>query len=72
MDVMTHPLLDAIKREFKLSSDSELAKFIGDHAAQISNFRHLKKKIGATVVLKIHKATGWPISAIEALIPPQP
>jgi hypothetical protein len=65
---MSKVLLDAIKREFKLKNDAALAVFLGDTRPSISVIRNGKKKVPAALILKIHKATKWPVSAIDALI----
>lgn len=65
---MSHLLFDAIKREFNLKNDAALAAFIGDTRPSISVIRAGKKTVPPLLILKIHKATKWPVSAIEALI----
>lgn len=63
-------LLDAIKNEFDLPSDAALARFVGDSRQLISTVRRGKRPPDS-LILKIHKATKWPVSAIEALIGPK-
>lgn len=65
---MSKTLLDAIKREFNLKNDAALAAFVGDTRPSISLIQNGKKQVTPLLILKIHKATRWPVSAIEALI----
>lgn len=69
LDYMSHPLLDAIKREFSLDTDLALADFVGDTRSSISLIQNDKKVVNSTLIIKIHDATKWPISAIRAMIP---
>lgn len=66
---MAHLLFDAIKREFNLTTDTELAEFVGDTRSSISIIKSGSKRVNAALILKIHKATKWPVSAIEAMLP---
>jgi len=68
-NVVPHPLLDALRAEYKLTSDGMLCSFLGTSRSNMSKFRHGVNKISAEFIIKIHKKTGWPIDRIELLIP---
>lgn len=65
---MDNLLLDAIKREFQLKNDAAVAKFVGVPRQLISTIRTSKASPPDSLILKMHKTTKWPVSAIEALI----
>lgn len=67
LDFMSALLLDALKREFTLPTDSALARHLGEARQVISTIR-LGGKVQPALIIKIHKQTQWPISAIETLI----
>jgi len=65
----SHPLLDAIKKSFKLDSDKELAEFLDLPPSAVSKVRIGNNGPSAYFVLKVHKATKWPVERIEFLSP---
>jgi len=66
-----HPLLDALRKEFKWSSDGVMAEELGVLRSGLSKFRHGTNQVSAEFILKVHKRTGWPVERIEFLCPPQ-
>ena len=65
----SHPLLDALKKSFKLDSDKELAEFLDLPPSAVSKVRIGNNGPSAYFVLKVHKATKWPVERIEFLCP---
>jgi hypothetical protein len=65
----SHPLLDALKKSFKLDSDKELAEFLDLPPSAVSKVRIGNNGPSAYFVLKVHKATKWPVERIEFLSP---
>ena len=65
----SHPLLDALKKSFKLDSDKELAEFLDLPPSALSKVRIGNNGPSAYFVLKVHKATKWPVERIEFLSP---
>jgi hypothetical protein len=64
----THPLLDAIKQEFKLTSDAYLARFLEVSAPMISKIRSGASPVTSDFILAVHDATDWPIKRIREYI----
>jgi predicted transcriptional regulator len=64
-----HPLLDAMRSEYSLTSDGGLCEFLGVSRSNVSKFRHGVNKISAEFIIRVHKKTGWPIDRIELLVP---
>jgi hypothetical protein len=64
----THPLLDAIKQEFKLTSDAYLARFLEVSAPMISKVRSGASPVTSDFILAVHDATDWPIKRIREYI----
>ena len=65
----SHALLDALKQAFKLDSDKELSEFLDLPPSAISKVRIGNNGPSAYFVLKVHKATKWPVERIEFLCP---
>jgi len=65
----SHPLLDALKKSFKIDSDKELAEFLDLPPSAVSKVRIGNNGPSAYFVLKVHKATKWPVERIEFLCP---
>ena len=65
---MSALLLDALKKEFDLPTDAALGRHIDEPRQLISTIRLGKASVPDRVIIKVHKATKWPVSAIEALI----
>jgi plasmid maintenance system antidote protein VapI len=64
----THPLLDAIKQEFKLPSDAYLARFLEVSAPMISKIRSGASPVTSDFILAVHDATDWSIKRIREYI----
>lgn len=64
----THPLLDAIKQEFKLPSDAYLARFLEVSAPMISKVRSGATPVTSDFILAVHDATDWSIKRIREYI----
>lgn len=60
-------LLDALLTEFKIKNDSALAEWLQVSQPHISRTRN-----GGTVtdafILTVHEKSGWPVTAIRALL----
>ena len=65
----SHPLLDALKKSCKIDSDKELAEFLDLPPSAVSKVRIGNNGPSAYFVLKVHKATKWPVERIEFLCP---
>lgn len=68
-EVPQHPLLDAIRKEFKLRSDGQLCKFLEMSAPAISRLRNNVYGFNGDVILRIYDKTGWSIERIRGLLP---
>lgn len=64
-----HALLDALKHAYKLDSDKELAEFLELPPSAVSKVRIGNNGPSAFFILKVHKATKWPVERIEFLCP---
>lgn len=62
-----HPLLDALRKEMRWSSDGVMAEELKVLRSGLSKFRHGTNQISAEFILKVHKRTGWPVERIEFL-----
>lgn len=60
--------LDAVLNELKLTTDAALALRLEVAAPVISNIRHKKLPIGATLLLRIHDETGLSIKELRQLM----
>lgn len=63
----SHLLLDALMDEFNLKNDAALASALGVSKPLISKVRNRVLPLRASLVLRIHDATGWPIKQIKEL-----
>lgn len=61
-----HKLLDTIRSQYGIGSDRALAEFLSMDTPVISKLRYGTLPLNAMVVLRVHKATGWPVDHIEA------
>ena len=64
-----HALLDALKQAYKLDTDKELAEFLELPPSAVSKVRIGNNGPSAFFILKVHKATKWPVERIEFLCP---
>lgn len=62
-----HPLLDALREENKLRSDSHLAEELGYRKSRICEYR-AGHSVSAEFILKVQRKYGWPLKKIDALI----
>jgi plasmid maintenance system antidote protein VapI len=60
-----HPLLDFLKKEYKLKNDAALAKALGIKPPTISKLRANRQTMSAEMKIIIHKKTGMSIEDIE-------
>ena len=65
---LPHALFDAIMLDFNLKNDSALARALDISAPVVSKIRSRTRPLCASVVLKIHDATDWPIKKIKDLL----
>lgn len=63
-----HKLLDFLKQEYELKSDSALAKALGLSNPYISKIRSRKQRLSAETKIIIYKKTGMSIEDIENLL----
>lgn len=63
-----HPLLDAMRETLKLQSDGELSRYLGVQRSSLSKFRHGTNKINGDFIIRVYKATGWPIEKVESYL----
>jgi plasmid maintenance system antidote protein VapI len=64
-----HDLLDILKDELEIKSDSKLAKELNITKANLSKIRHGKMKVTSLHILRIYDATGWSIEKIRGYLP---
>lgn len=65
-----HALLDEVARSLRLKNDGALAKALGVSPQLISKVRAgYTERVSADLKIKIMRATGWPLSAIDELYP---
>jgi hypothetical protein len=60
-------LLDALKEKMGFRFDAELSKAVGFDRPSISNMRKLRLTVGATFILRAHKASGISVAELEEL-----
>lgn len=61
------PLFDALMREYKLRSDSALARFTGSHTSYISRVRSRTNPLNDAFLCRVARVTGWAIADIDTL-----
>lgn len=64
----THPLLDAIIKEFKLKNDAQLARFLKIAPSMVSKLRHRTLSVTGDTILNVYDRTGWSIETIRKLL----
>ncbi len=62
-------LFDAIKKRYKLTSDEALAKKLETTRSAISMIRNGKRAVTAAMILRVCKATGMSLPAVERHLP---
>lgn len=61
----THPLLDAIIKEFNLKHDADLARFLKIAPSMVSKLRHRTLSVTGDTILIVYDRTGWSIEKIR-------
>ena len=64
----SHPLLDHLKWEIALSSDGQLCDMLKVSRSTMSKIRHGTNGISSDFILRVHKATGWPVERVEGFL----
>jgi plasmid maintenance system antidote protein VapI len=65
---LAHPLLDFLKKEYKLKNDAALAVALGIKPPTVSKIRADRQNISAEMKIIIHKKTGMSIADIESFL----
>jgi plasmid maintenance system antidote protein VapI len=65
---LAHPLLDFLKKEYKLKNDAALAKALGIKPPTVSKIRANRNIVSAEMKIIIHKKTGMSIEDIEGFL----
>lgn len=60
-------LLDALHWELKIHRQESLARFLQLDSSVLSRLRSNDYTLTPLIVLRIHEATGWPVSKIKEL-----
>lgn len=58
-------LLNKMAKEFRLKNDAAVAKFLDLAPPVVSKIRNGKLEVGATVVIRVMRATKWDLDEIE-------
>lgn len=61
-------LLDAVRDHLGLKRDVDLARLIGVNTANICNMRRRQQPLGASVLVRLHEASGISIKQLRALM----
>lgn len=73
-NLLTHPtydpneFLDAMKARLDMSTDKQLANFLGICRVNFSHIRHKRRPISSAVLVVLHEATGLPVRELRALM----
>lgn len=70
-DYLAHPLIDFLKKEYKLKNDAALSKAMGISPPTISKIRSSRNNVSAEIKILIHKKTGMSIEDIEEFLKPK-
>ena len=65
---LAHPLLDFLKKEYKLKNDAALAVALGIKPPTVSKIRANRQVMSAEMKIIIHKKTGMSIADIEEFL----
>lgn len=65
---MSQALFNAVMKQQKCKNDAELSRALKIDPGALSRMRHGKLKVGAVLILRIHKLTNIPVVDIEAMI----
>ncbi len=58
-------MFDAIKKDYKIRTDSELAAKLGVHKPVIAKTRAGRLNVGPNMILRMHEAFGIPVETIR-------
>jgi hypothetical protein len=61
-------LLDTLIERMQLKNDAELSRRLGVPAPVISQMRHRKLPVGATMLLRMHEESNIPIAELKELL----
>nr|WP_244545056.1 helix-turn-helix transcriptional regulator [Collimonas sp. OK607] len=61
-------LIDAVINKLRLKNDVALCRLMGISPPEISNIRRGRRKVGATLLVRLHEASGISIEELRALI----
>lgn len=61
-------LLNKMAKEFRLKNDAAVAKFLDLAPPVVSKIRNGKLEVGASVILRVMKATAYTLDDVEALL----
>lgn len=67
--IVTNKFLDLIMSHLGLKNDAALARALEVTAPVISKMRHGRLAFGATLVIRTHELTEWPVKEILAQLP---
>lgn len=62
-------LLDDVRSKLQVKNDAALSRAFEVAPPVISKIRHGKLPVGASLIIKIHELTGWPIHEIKSYLP---
>jgi hypothetical protein len=65
---MSQDLFDTVIKQQNCKNDAELSRALKIDPGALSRMRHGKLKVGAVLILRIHKLTNIPVVDIEAMI----
>lgn len=60
-------LLDRIKKDNQLSTDSQLCDFLGIKSSVVSRVRNKRYGMSAELIIRIHDISGMPIRTIKEI-----
>lgn len=61
-------LLDAVSEKLQVRNDARLSKALDVAPPVISKIRHFKLPVGASMLIKMHEATGYSIRELRDLM----
>lgn len=61
-------LFNKMAKVFRLKNDAAVAKFLDLAPPVVSKIRNGKLEVGATVVIRAMRATGWNLDDVEELL----
>lgn len=67
-NITPHELFDFLIKECGLRNDAALANALDVTPPSVSRMRNGKSKVGAEIILRIHKTTGLSVESIESML----